>query len=260
MRYCVSGRQLPSILKQADEIKMKYEDRERIIDYIQMFPDKTIILEIPKGINEIEWKLLDVYAQSIELILCLYDFSHLAECIEHNMKYYWGYPITSYYELRGILDLNPYYIYLGAPLSFDLKHICEITKTFIRLCPNVAYDAYIPRKNGICGQWIRPEDVKEYEPYVRTLEFVASDLTKEKTLLHIYKDNQEWPGDLGILITNFGVSIDNRALPEEFGSIRTTCGQRCMQNGTCHYCISAMRFAEAIREKYNENLKNNIEN
>lgn len=252
MKYCVSGRQAPSVIKLADEIKMKYVDRERAIDYIKDYPDKTIIIEIPKDVTDIDWKLLDAYNKEVTLILCLYNLRHIAECIEHNMKYYWAYPITTYYELRGIMDLHPYYLLLGAPLSFDLETIHNMTGINIRLVANVAYEPYIPRKDGICGQWIRPEDVKHYAPYVNALEFDAVDLTAEKTLLHVYKEDQEWPGNINLLIKNLNRNIDNRIIPESFGPMRIRCGQRCMSNGACHYCQNALRFAEALRHKYYE--------
>lgn len=252
MKYCVSGRQPLSILRQADEIKMKYADRDRAIDYIKEFPDKTIIIEIPKDVEDIDWKLLEAYNQEITLVLCLYDLRLVPDCLRRNIKFYWAYPITSYYELNGIIALHPYYLYLGAPLCFDLEKIHNKTGIYIRLCPNVAYDAYIPRTDGVCGQWIRPEDVKHYAPYVNALEFITDNLEKERTLLHIYKDNENWPGNLNLLLTNFGVNVDNRALPDELGPIRIRCGQRCMSNGSCHYCHSAIKFAEQLRHMHYE--------
>ena len=128
----------------------------------------------------------------------------------------------------------------------------SITGVYIRLVANIAYDAYIPREDGICGQWIRPEDVKYYEPYVNALEFNGVDLAAERTLLHVYKDNQNWPGNLNLLLKNLNYNIDNRALPDEIGPIRIRCGQRCMRNGACHYCHSAFKFADALRKKHYE--------
>lgn len=252
MKYCVSGRQSISVIAAADEIKMKYQDRNRAIDYITNFPDKTIIIEIPKDTIDVDWQLLQKYNEICTLVLCLYDLKDVAKCVNYNIKFYWAYPITSYYELKGILDLNPYYILLGAPLSFEVETIHNKTNAYIRLIANVAYNAYIPRENGVCGAWIRPEDVIYYEPYVNALEFDGVDLTAEKTLLHIYKDNKEWPGDLNFLIKNLNYNVDNRALPDGFGSVRIRCGQRCMKNNICHYCESAFKYARIIQEKYNE--------
>ena len=255
MKYCLSGRQPLSALRQADEIKMKFEDIDRIIDYIKEFPDKTIIYEIPKDIINVDWKLLETYSQMVTLVIALHDLRLIPKCLEYNLRYYWAYPITSYYELWGVLALNPYYIFLGAPLCFDLEHIHNMTGVYIRMCPNVAYDAYIPRADGICGSWVRPEDVKHYDPYVNTFEFIADNLEKERTLLKIYKDDGMWPDSLNILITNLNVDVDNRAIPDEFGALRVRCNQRCMQQGTCHYCHSAIKFADTVRKKYDEMRK-----
>lgn len=95
------------------------------------------------------------------------------------------------------------------------------------MCPNVAYDAYIPRENGIYGQWIRPEDVKYYENGIYVLDFEDVDLLKERTLFHIYKEEQQWPGNLNNLLTNFNVNVDNRGLLKNLGEKRSTCGQIC---------------------------------
>lgn len=259
MKYCLSGRQPLSALRQADEIKMKFQDIDRIIDYIKDFPDKTIIYEIPKDVLNVDWKLLETYATQVKLLVALHDLRLIPKCAEHNLPYYWAYPITSYYELKSILALKPCYLFLGAPLCFDLAQVKSITDVPVRLCPNVAYDAYIPRADGICGQWVRPEDVKLYDTYVDAMEFITDNLEKERTLLHIYKDNAEWPGNLNLLLTNLNVNVDNRALPDEIGELRMTCGQRCMRNGACHYCYSAFRFAEVVKQKHEE-LKNKEDN
>lgn len=248
MRYCLSGRQPLSALRKADEIKMKYEDINKIIDYVKEFPDKTIIYEIPKNIIDVDWKLLAMLSEQITLVIALQDLRLIPKCLEYNLKYYWAYPITSYYELKGIIALNPYYLFIGAPLTFNLEQVHNMSNALIRMCPNVAYDAYIPRADGICGQWVRPEDTRYYEPYVNTFEFITDNLEKERTLLNIYKDDQEWPDNLNILITNLKVDVDNRAIPDEFGPIRVRCGQRCMQYGSCHYCIKAVKFSNAVQQ------------
>lgn len=58
MKYCVSGRQPRSTLVKADEIKMRYADIARVIDNLKDYPDKTIILEIPKD-KEIDWDKIE---------------------------------------------------------------------------------------------------------------------------------------------------------------------------------------------------------
>ena len=45
--------------------------------------------------------------------------------------------------------------------------------------PNVAYYAFIPREDGVCGSWIRPEDLNLYEPFIDVIEFEDCDVKKE---------------------------------------------------------------------------------
>ena len=67
--------------------------------------------------------------------------------------------------------------------------------------------------------------------------------------LKIYQDNKEWPGNLQLIIKNLNYNVDNRALPEDIGEKRMTCGQRCWRQGTCHFCVTAFMFAEQLRKE-----------
>ena len=121
---------------------------------------------------------------------------------------------------------------------------------------NLAYDSYIPRADGIKGFYIRPEDVEAYEKYISTIEFAIDDLSKEGTLLHVYKDNKEWPGNLNLLLTNLNFNIDNRSIPDNFAEVRMNCQQRCMRNKNCHFCDSAFLFGDQVRKEANARRKN----
>lgn len=237
---------------------MAWEDRDRILDFIEKIPNITVILDIPKyaELTDREWNTLEMYNDKLDFYVTLHNL-YIYDVVKlHGLRFYWPYPIVSYYELQGILALEPAYILLGPPLSFDLENIKSITAVPVRLIANTSYDPYIPREDGICGQWVRPEDVGEYEKYVDVLEFVDTNLTKEATLLHIYKENGNWPGNLNLLFDNFNFNVDNRAIPEDLGKRRTSCRQRCMSGGSCHRCESALQFAELIRKKHEEQVIN----
>lgn len=214
-----------------------------------MLSNKTIILEIPKEVEkeDINWELIESYNQNIDFIICLHNVNLSFECTARKIKWYWAYPITSWFELKGLAALGPSYLLLGAPLCFELDSVSALNIP-IRLVPNVAYDAYIPRTTGINGQWIRPEATDLYEKYVGAFEFIANSLTHEATLLHIYKDNKTWPGNLNLLFTNFGYNVDNRGLPEDLDKRRMNCRQICMSTGTCRLCNTAMRFSRTITD------------
>lgn len=259
MKYCVKGRQSKTVQDKADQIKVRYEDRARLIDYIDESPEKDYILYVPKGETELDWELFKAYNEKVvNFMLCIEDLNLAKECHEQGIDFYWAYPCYTWYDLRGILELKPCYVILGAPLSFSLEKVikaCGPTGPSIRLCPNLAYDAYIPRESGIYGTWIRPEDVEYYEKYVAVLEFETKELRQEAALLHIYKEEKIWPGNLNLLITNLGYNIDNRSIDEELGQYRMNCGQRCMSGSPCRLCETCFKLGNSIRDLHYKKLK-----
>ena len=254
MKYCLSGRQSTMNLKKADEVRMIYNDINKIMDFIEDLPDKTIILEIPK--DEIpDWDLMKMYSEKLNnFILAIQNLDLAYLCAEKGIQFYWYYPITTYYELDAIVKLNPSYIFLGAPLCFCLDEVKRKTSIPIRLVANVADEGYIPRENGICGPWIRPEDISAYETYVDTIEFQGIDLQAERALLHVYKDNGNWPGNLNLLLKNLRYDVDNRGFKEDFGSRRCVCKQRCMSTGTCKLCEREFHMLNYVKQ-HREELK-----
>ena len=254
MKYCVSARQNAAILASADEIMVEYRDREILMDLAVKYPHATLILQVPKTAVEIEWTKFKSVSKQTNLLIALEDIKMRSFCRANGLKYYWGYPITSYYELKGLKDLGVSYFLLGAPLSFDLDTVSKLNIP-IRMVANLCYDGYIPRENGICGSYIRPEDVQYYEKYVDAIEFYSEDLKQEARLLRIYKDDKNWPGNLNLLLANFGFDVDNRAIPEEFAAARMQCRQNCMRNGACKFCYTAMKFSRTLDKNKEEWLK-----
>ena len=80
-------------------------------------------------------------------------------------------------------------ILIGPPLTFDLKKVSSFGVPLRMIANTSALAQRLPHENNICGQWVRPEDVQFYEPYVDTLEFWYITPAQERNLLHIYKDN-----------------------------------------------------------------------
>ena len=268
MKYCIAGRHQYSTLRDADEVRVRYEDKDRIIDFVERIPDKTIIMDMPNF--DVDYPTWHMYDEKFEggFCLALYQLTRAQELNEEGIKWYWPFPITSYYELREILMLNPTYVLIGAPLSFDLDNVRKVVgkDIKIRMTCNCARPAHLivnADLKGFTGHWIRPEDGDTYGKVVDVLEFdaVRDDLKKEAALLHVYKDNKTWPGNLNLLLTHLNVNVDNRAILEEIGERRMNCKQRCMRNGTCHFCETAFMFAEQIRlEHIERRKKSNIDN
>ena len=259
MKYCLSARQPDSILKKADEIKIELRDFKAIPDYIEKFPDKTIILDINDELPEkFSWDLISMYSKKFKEFYCAVNNKfQMNECRIREIKFYYRYQITTYYELEALKEMGVSQILIGIPLIFDLKNVSRYELP-LRAIPNIAYEPYLIHKDGICGQWIRPEDTDKYNEYISTFEFYAPKmLEKEATLFHVYAENKNWPGNLNLLIDFLNVDFNNQALYDEenFAERRMNCKHRCMSHQTCHYCIEQIKFVDTI-QKY-RNKKNN---
>ena len=110
-------------------------------------------------------------------------------CKDLGIKFYCGFPITTYHELRWWIARGVEYVRLGAPLFFDLPNVVRIIgKTPIRAVANVAWYDSDPCDDPKVGTWIRPEDVKLYENYISVIEFEDCDNKKEQALYRIYAE------------------------------------------------------------------------
>lgn len=268
MKFCVSGRQPYSVLKQADEIKLAANDKDIIYDFIEKIPNKTIILNsdgynFDKDYNFYQMCLdkFDSFIVEINNLEC-YKFYQ-----EKGIPWFWSYALTSYVELELLVRLKPAYIRIAAPLSFDLETLHWRTNGIpLRLVANEFGPDYLFDTDPIRSQWIRPEDVKVYGKYVDILEFKTSaekenSLKTEEVLFRVFT-NQEWNGNLRLLFPEIGRDIDNRAIISAFGDTRTVCGQRCYQNKSCHLCENAFWFANFIKkekESWQEEMKQKSE-
>lgn len=84
------------------------------------------------------------------MIICLTQLSYATQLKESGIPWYWGYPISSYYQLRAIKEMGACYARLDAPLFFDLPNVKKIGIA-IRMVPNVAYIDGLNRLDGVCG-------------------------------------------------------------------------------------------------------------
>ena len=78
---------------------------------------------------------------------------------------------------------------LDAPIFFDMQKASSVGVP-IRVVPNVAYNDGLDRVDGVCGTWIRPEDIDAYGEYVTAVEFEDCDQKKEQAMYRIYAEDK----------------------------------------------------------------------
>lgn len=243
MKFALTARQSKQYLEKADEILVDFRDRKAIPEFSELYPEKTIIL-IQYANDELDMSEIATFKilTHEHLIICLSNLKYVPELKKMEVPWYWGFPINSYFELGAIKEMGACYVKLGAPLFFDLPTVKKF-EIPIRAIPNVAYDDGLERLDGVCGTWIRPEDMDAYDEYIDAVEFADCDQRKEQALYRIYAEDKSWPTDLGLLITNLNHMGVNRLINPEDSQHRISCRQDCQENHICHICYRMLSIA-----------------
>ena len=257
MHYCLSTQVSKEYLKKADEIRVKYNKLNTILDLYEINPNATFILTITskEDKNIIPWTEIENYniMTQQKLIIETDSFEIMDVCKMLKLKFFYAIPINNFYDLKALVDYGCCDVKIDAPLTHMLDKLENFDIT-IRMCPNIAYYAYIPRENGIIGSWVRPEDTEVYEEYVDIFEFEDCDKKKEEALYRIYAEQKSYPSNLNNLISNLNYDVSNKLIIPDLAKVRSACGQKCITGVNCSVCNRILRLAnnEKIRQFINE--------
>lgn len=248
MKYCLSNKVNINYRNKADEIVIPYKDRRAIPDYAKKHPKAALTLEVPP---QTQWKIDEIKEYSIlskgRLTLCLPEIGgpQTVELAAAGIPYFWGYTITTFYELDAVCECGVSEVRIGAPIFFMIDKLKRFENVKKRVAANIAHPGYIPHTKGIVGAWIRPEDVDLYEGVIDTIEFADCDSNKEEALYRIYCEQKQWPGKVNMIISNIDDNIAyNRMLPRDFTEMRLNCGQKCLSGSACQACYRHFHLAD----------------
>ena len=125
----------------------------------------------------VDWDSINIYKDVLNIVIAVEDTSMIEVAHLYGYKVFWSYPASSFWELQGLLDLGVNQILLDAPICFELgkvKRICG-DRVELRMVVNKCMNGYMQRKDGICGPYIRPEDIDIYSEFIEHFEFDADD-------------------------------------------------------------------------------------
>lgn len=206
MKYCLNCRQDKEYLSKADEIFVDYRDRDFINTLVEDYKNIPIILDIPFDV-EPDWANIRIYNMiSLQnLTLRLHNLKRdYPKVKELDIGFYFAGLISTYYDLNSLVELEPKYVCLEAPLFFDLPTVHNILSQKdigVRANPIVADQSAwgISHQNKEIGTFVRPEDVEAYEEYIDVFEFRDENDAfllpkREAAYYRIYAEQKAWPG------------------------------------------------------------------
>lgn len=246
MKYALSSRQTDEYLKLADEIRVQYRDREIIHDFIDKYPDKTIILEIPFFVeeNKIDFQEIETFNKLLKHFICRISRpSDITKFKKLGIQWYYGMIVDKWEDLAALSYNNPCYVLIGGDLFFNLPRVKDFNIP-VRAVPNVSTLSPLMPEDGmeydisIVGDWFQPEAIEIYEPYISVIEFEDCTLQQERALFRIYSKDG-WPGKIKDIISNIKSEASGRLInPEWFYKNRLDCGRKCiaLNNRGCQLC------------------------
>jgi len=257
MKYSAPAGSGIKILSKADEIKIPYEKITEIENYVDYYSDVSYVIIITEKKDKVNFKILQEWNSKIDLTVELDNLSEINKYAELGIKWYWKYPVQTYYDLDGLRQAGAAQALIDAPLFFDLPTVKKYGMK-VRVIPNLCYRNYIPRANGICGCWILPQHMHLYEDYIDIIEFDSINNIQLNKLLEVYKDKKIWTEDCSVIFKNFNYKVFAGAIPDKVAKARLSCKQRCAQN-KCSICKTFVRLEDILTKRMIERYKDGIE-
>ena len=252
-------------LAQADEIIVKYSEKERILEYPELYPNAAVTIQCYKETaNDIDWKWLKsmapLFPHGFSVGVIYFNMIPIARL--HGLNAYFLSYLDTFAELNRAYHEGSSYVYLNQPLFSQHDKVVRFGIP-VRWTPNVV-DASMRNVLGKLehGTWIRPEDLPLYDIIDGCIvEFPGANGSRaEQALFRIYKSGV-WEQDLGLLLLEFkGMNVANYLIPPDFGKTRCNCAQKCetFPNGDgCHICEHALQIADFnnVNEYFNSELQ-----
>lgn len=251
MKFCLNSHVAPIYQNAADQIKVPFKDMAILPKLNQ---EKEIILYIPHLLSKEEFAEIKHYQKILKDNLILAFPYYPTPELRDGCRYYTSYPVESLAEAKALIANGSEYIKVGGSLFFQVDELQALERP-VRLTPNRANLSVVPRENGICGQWIRPEDLGLYDVLEgAVVDFDLCMPSEEEALFRIYSEQKSWPGSLDYIIRDINSGdVLNRLIEDGVGEHRLNCRQRCMNRANvCRICPNAFKLAKLVEEKYHE--------
>ena len=262
MRYCLKYTNICTKLNKADEISIKYIEDKGLLNFMEKFKSKRIILRvIPNQFQELEVRKIIAIKRTcpeynFSVAMSSYEPVLGDSLMKAGIPYYEETPCLNWEKFNylikeGVSDIN-----ISGPLGFEMSKIKRVLdsldrKVIVRATPNAVANLN-PNTNSLIGFYIRPEDVEIYEDFIDVLEFEG--LEHQDIFFSIYAEQKAFIGNLNQCIYNFQEQVDNKGLITLFGEKRKDCGRKCLNGGRCRSCFAMADISHSMGDRAREHI------
>lgn len=255
MNYCIEYTDSFHYFDEIEEIEIKFNrENDKLPSFLQKFKDKTIVINTSE-IADFNEKDIDffktLYKEYPNFKLKIKFISDINYLIESKVPFFFNFYIGDWHTLYHLMESNPTDMYITNELGFDIiaaSFVLHNKNIKVRVIPNLAQSGFEP-EHSFYKFFIRPEDMKLYEPYVDICEFFVEEKHQLETYYEIYEKDKEWYGNLKQLFFNFNEDVDNQTILPSFSEIRLSCRQKCLKNQNCKYCSRIAALSKTLEEK-----------
>ena len=260
MKFCINYAKSSDVKDIVDEIIIRYEnDIQLIINYIKEHQFQRVIIAIDDEEQCLLYNLIKKFAKikeeteidfSIRLPRYIKDYEDdLKYCQKVKLSYFFNTFVKDWDTLNGLIDLDVSDLYIVENMGFELDKIADLvaeSQIQIRVFANIAQSSWKDTPD-IKKFFIRPEDVKLYEPYIDVIEFFGSQDQIDVAVL-VYKKGKQWFGDLSEILIDFDTPINSLFIVRDFAKRRIRCGKKCMKGDKCNLCDRIVTLSQTLEK------------
>ena len=240
------------------ELKIKYDliTAPTLMDILQKYSDKTLIIDVADDFNAVDAKLFNGLKEKFNNFKIVIKYENKEEielAQKNNIPFFFCNFVTTIDQMYGLMNYCPTDMYICEDLGFRLNSIAKILhehKILLRTFPNICQTSFADT-SGLLSFFIRPQDIPIYSNFIDVFELVADNKERQRLIFKIYKQ-QKWFGNIKEIIPTFKGELDGKYILDNFALFRTNCGKRCLYEPlSCNICTRIIELSQSFE-------KNNI--
>lgn len=232
-----------------DEISIRYdaEYEPSLIDFLDEHKNQRVVLRIAANnkLTDENYKFLQTIVKQYAEGMVVLRFESLDDVgTKYGLPHFFYYHCTDIEQVLTLQNMGVTDVYITGNLCYQLDTLRQLVTCNIRVYPNIAQSS-IEQSNPYTKFFIRPEDVKVYEPYIDYLEFYTDDIVRAAELYNIYYMQKGFIGRLELIITGFpAFKVHNECIEQGLAYERLHCHKTCSYWSKCKLCEKYFDLAQ----------------